>query len=140
MGLQVMKTIVCIFTFLALSVALPAAETGVSDLNPPARVTGSLGKPLGSRLVIEGVLAERVMLANPLLVTAVNAKPLKQPVAIKIQGKVQVQKGKQYCLEGYESGAFSGPPDWTVGDSLPQQPFQFHSFFVVTKVFETTAK
>jgi hypothetical protein len=135
-----MKTIVCIFALLGHCVVLPAAEIGVSDLNPPARVTGSLGKPLGSRLVVEGVLAERVMLANPLLVSSVNAKPLKQPVAIEIQGKVQIQKGKQYRLEGYESGAFSGPPAWTVGDSVPQQPFQFHSTFVVTKVLETTAK
>ena len=135
-----MKAIVCIFALLGLSVALPAAETSVSDLNPPARVTGSLGKPLGSRLVVEGVMAERVMLDNPLLVSAVNAKPLKQPVAIQVQGKVQIQKGKQYRLEGYESGAFSGPPDWTVGDGLAQQSFQFHSFFVVTKVLATTVK
>ena len=85
-------------------------------------------------------MAERVLLSNPLLVSSVNGKPLKRPVAIEIQGKVQIQKGKQYRLEGFESGAFSGPPDWTVGDSVPQQPFQFHSCFVVTKVLETTAK
>ena len=85
-------------------------------------------------------MAERVMLSNPLLVSSVNGQGLKQPAAIEIQGKVQIHKGKQYRLEGYESGAFSGPPDWTVGGGIPQQPFQFHSYFVVTKVLETTGK
>jgi hypothetical protein len=33
----------------------PRHETSVRDLNPPDQVVGCLGKPLGSRLVIEGV-------------------------------------------------------------------------------------
>jgi hypothetical protein len=136
-----MRTTISIITVLTLSLfSLTLAETSVRDLNPPSKVSGSLGKPLGSRMVIEGVMAERVMLGNPLLVSAVDGKPIKEAVAIEINGKVQVQKGTQYRLEGYESGAFSGPPDWTVGDSVPQQPFQFHSFFVVTKVIEQKEK
>jgi len=136
-----MRTTIAIFAVLTLSLcSLAIAETSVSDLNPPSRVKGRLGKPLGGRLVIEGVLAERVMMGNPLLVSVVDGEAVKQPVAIEIHGKVQIEKGKQYRLEGYESGAFGGPPDWTVGESIPQQPFQFYSFFVVTKVLEPKSK
>ena len=136
-----MKTTISIIAILTLSLcSLTLAETSVRDLNPPSRVTGSLGKPVGSRMVIEGVMAERVKLGNPLLVSAVDGKPIKEAAAIEIRGKVQVQKGTQYRLEGYESGAFSGPPDWSAGVSAPQQPFHFHSFFVVTKVIEQKEK
>lgn len=136
-----MRTIISIFAFLALSLcSLAIADTSVSDLNPPSRVKGRLGKPLGSRLVIEGALAERVKLSNPLLVSGVDGEALKQPVAIEIHGKIQIEKGKQYRLEGYESGAFGSSPDWTVGENILQQPFQFYSFFVVTKVLEPKTK
>ncbi len=135
-----MRTITVIIAFVTLFVSLAIAETSVRDLNPPARVTGSLGKPLGTRLVIEGVLGGLGMLGNPLLVGAVDGEPLKHPVAISIRGKVQIQKGMKYSLEGYESGTFDGPPDWTDGASTAQQPFQFRSFFVVTRVIEPNSK
>jgi hypothetical protein len=112
----------------------------VRDLNPPARVTGLLGKPLGTRMIIDGVMAERVMLANPLAVSEIDGHTLKEPVSIQIRGKVQIQKGTRYRLEGYESGEFAGPPDWLLGDTVAQQPFQFYSFFVVTKVIEPKSK
>lgn len=141
LGETIMKTFISIFVFFTLSLcSTVSAETSVGALNPPMKVTGVLGKPLGSRLVIEGVLAERVMLGNPLLVSRVDSKPLKEAVAIEIQGKVQIQKGTQYRFEGYESGAFIGPPDWTVGEGRPQQTFQFHSFFVITRVLEPVSK
>ena len=136
-----MRTTIAIFAILTLSLcSLATADTSVSDLNPPSRVKGRLGKPLGSRLVIEGGLAERVMMGNPLLVSVVDGEALKQPVAIEIQAKVQFEKGKQYRFEGYESGAFGSSPDWTVGGRVPQQLFQFDSFFVVTKVLEPKSK
>jgi hypothetical protein len=136
-----MRTILTLCSVIALCLApIATADTSVADLNPPSRVKGRLGKPLGSRLVIEGVLAERVMMGNPLLVSVVDDEALKQPVAIEIHGKVQIEKGKQYRLEGYESGAFDSSPDWTAGESIPQQPFQFYSFFVVTTVLEPKSK
>jgi hypothetical protein len=117
----------------------PRHETGVRDLNPPDRVVGCLGKPLGSRLAIEGVSVGE-MGGEGLRVTAVNGRPLKRPVWVGVRGDARIEEGKQYRLEGYESGAFGGPPDWTAGNSPPQQPFQFYYFFVVTKVLETKAK
>ena len=134
-----MRTIIIlclIVTFWVPSFAM--AETKVGDLNPPVRVTGRLGKPLGTRVVVEGVLAERTMLVNPLEVTAIDGQTLKQPVSIQIRGKVQIQRGTRYRLEGYESGEFAGPPSWLAPEA--QQPFQFYSVFVVTKVIEPSSK
>jgi hypothetical protein len=117
----------------------PRHETSVRDLNPPDRVVGCLGKRLGSRLVIDGVSVSE-MGGDGLRVTAVNGRPLKQPVWVGVRGDARIEEGKQYRLEGYESGAFGGPPDWTAGNNPAQQPFQFYYFFVVTKVLETKAK
>ncbi|MBI3880001.1 MAG: hypothetical protein HY301_08035 [Verrucomicrobia bacterium] len=129
-----MRTTIIIFSTLTLLMcSLVTAETSVRDLNPPARVTGCLGKPLGTRMIIDGVFA-RALLANPLKVSETDGRTLKQPVVIMIRGEVQIRKGTRYRLEGYESGEFGGPPMWLTGDILPQQPFQFYSFFVVTKV------
>jgi hypothetical protein len=134
--------------FVVLSVVEPASsitittpiaqQTHVSDLNPPSRVIGRLDEPLGTRLTIGGLLAENVMLRNPLEVSEINEQKVKQPVSIEIRGdlqiKVQIEKGVHYCLEGYEAGEFCGPPYWYGPNA--QQSFQFHSFFVVTKVLE----
>jgi hypothetical protein len=134
--------------FVVLSVVEPASsitittpiaqKTHVSDLNPPSRVIGRLDAPLGTRLTIGGVLADNVMLPNPLEVSEINEQKVKQPVSIEIRGdlqiKVQIEKGVHYRLEGYEAGGFSGPPYWHRPNA--QQPFQFYSFFVVTKVLE----
>lgn len=110
----------------------------MSDLNPPSRIAGRLGKPLGTRITITGVLAGQVMLSNPLALSEIDGKTLKQPISIEIRGKPQIQKDTLYRLEGYEAGEFSGAPSWLGPDV--QQPFQFRSFFVVTKVIETTLK
>lgn len=114
-----------------------AAEVRVENLHP-ANVIGLLGKPLGTRRVVSGVLAENVLLANPLAVTEVDGSLLKHFTSIEVRGKVQIRKGIRYRLEGYESGEFSGPPDWVAPQA--QQPFQFRSFFVVTQVIETRPK
>jgi len=112
------------------------AEIKVTDFLNPAKVIGRLGKPLGTRMVIEGV-QEEAMVRNPLKVSRVDGATLKNPVVIQIRGNVEVQKGTRYRFEGYESGEFAGPPDWL---QQAQQPFQFYSFFVVTKVIEPTPK
>ena len=65
-----MKTTISILAVLALSLcSLAIAETNIRDLNPPVKVTGCLGKPLGTRMTIAGVFAEHAMLANPLAVS-----------------------------------------------------------------------
>ncbi len=130
-----MKTIISIFAVLTLSIGpLVLAETSVRDLNPPARVSGVLRKPLGTRMIITGILAERVMLVYPLAVSQIDGQVIKDKVSIEIRGKPQIKQGVNYRLEGYESGGFSGPPSWLSPEA--QQPFQYHSFFIVTKVIE----
>ena len=93
----------------------------VRDLYPH-RLIGCLGKPLGTRTTIEGVGAEGHMLSNPIAVSGIDGHAIKRQIWIEIRGAV-LQKGKQYLLEGYESGAFAGLPAW----SLPKHssPFNF---------------
>jgi len=133
-----MKQSLPLFVAVALCVCpLTKAATDVRDLNPQG-IIGRLGKPLGTRLTIDGVLAKQVMLTNPLAVSKVAGQTLKETVSIEIRGRVQIQKDVEYRLEGYEAGEFSGAPPW-LGPGV-QQPFQFRSFFVVTKVLEPEAK
>jgi|WetSurMetagenome_2_1015567.scaffolds.fasta_scaffold243736_2 hypothetical protein len=131
-----MRTAASFIALLALLLCSPAISgTSVLDLNPPSRVTGCLGKPLGTRMTIAGIFDEHVMMANPLEVSETDGKALKNKVSIAIRGKLQIKKGVHYRLEGYEAGEFSGPPPNS--ESPPaQQPFQYRSFFVVTKVIE----
>ena len=141
--------------FVALSVVAPKnlkISKGYEEANvegdrpvkahtpPPIRVSefsmrptvGLLGKPLGTRLVIEGRQAEQVMMANPLAITKVNDRPLSEPVTLELSEIEQIASGVTYKLEGYESGSFSGPPDWAAPGA--QQPFQYHPTFVVVRV------
>ena len=111
------------------------AVINIRDLSP-ARVIGCLGKPLGTRTTIDGVQGGLVMLANPLAVSRIDGHAIKGPFYIEIRD-ADLQKGMQYRLEGYEAGEFAGPPAWSA--PLAQQPFQFRSFFVVTKVIEQRA-
>lgn len=129
-----------IFCFaIALCVSqLAVADTNVSDL-VPGGFTGRLSRPLGHRIVIEGLAPEQKMVANNSLgVSAVDGTDLKQRIYIEIRGKIKIEKGMRYRLEGYESGEFNGPPVWLEPDA--QQNFQFYSFFVVTKVLEPKPK
>ncbi|MCX6878343.1 MAG: hypothetical protein NTW21_31695 [Verrucomicrobia bacterium] len=130
-----MKTTIASLFVAALALcSLAGAESNVRDLNPPAKVTGYLGKPLGTRMTIAGVFAEDVMLTNPMAVSEIDGQPLKDNARIEIRGKLQIRKGVRYRLEGYEAGEFSGPPSWL--SPAAQQPFQYRSFFVVTKVID----
>ena len=89
-------------------------------------------------MIIAGSFPEDVMLANPMAVSEIDGRPLKDSARIEIRGKFQIQKGVHYRLEGYEAGEFSGSPSWLSPEA--QQPFQYHSFFVVTKVIDPRSK
>jgi hypothetical protein len=133
-----MRTLIIIsFILIPNLFSFARAETRVESLNQ-STVIGRLGKPLGTRQVISGVLAEVTMLTNPLAVSKVNGQVLKEPVSIEIRGKAQIQKSISYQFEGYESGEFAGAPSWLTPEA--QQPFQFRSFFVVTKVIKTKSR
>ena len=111
---------------------VPQQAISVRELSP-VRIIGFLGKPLGTRTTISGVLAEGVKVSFPLAVSGIDGHPTKGPFYIEVRG-VQLQKGMRFRLEGYESGEFAGPPPWSA--PWAQQPFQYRSFFVVTKVIE----
>ena len=102
--------------------------------DPAASVTGFLGKPRGSRIIIDGIMVN-AMLRNPLAVSAIDGRGLlaNRLNLIEIRG-VALQKGTRYRFEGYESGEFGGIPSWLQPEA--QQPFQFRPFFVVTRVIE----
>lgn len=128
-----MKTIIT----LCLCLCGLARAAHVDDLG--AHVTGYFGKPLGTRIIIEGTQHEGGMIPNPLRVSSIDGRPISDEVmVIEIRGKLQLQKGVHYHLEGYESGEFSGTPSWVAREA--QQPFRFHTFFVVTKVIEPKPK
>ncbi len=136
-----MKNLVTICIATALFFSWTAvADISVDDLSLASRVIGRLGQPLGSRLVIEGVRAERLKLQNPLQVTIVNGEALTRAVPIRINHEIEIQEGVIYRFEGYESGAFEGAPVWDPKDPLPAMTFQFHSFFVVTKILSVPSK
>ncbi len=99
-----------------------------------ARPIGLLGNRLGKRIVVEGTLAKRVMLANPIAITRVDDRALADVVNIEVTGDkaLKLENNINYKLEGYESGAFGGYPGWLAPEA--QQPFQYHASFVVTRV------
>jgi len=117
--------------------ALAEPAISVTDLQP-YNVKGLLGKPLGSRTIIAGRFTI-AMLSNPLKVTEIDSTAVTNSIVISISGKVEskeihLKKGVSYRFEGYESGEFGSAPGWLAPGA--QQPFQFYSFFVVTKVLE----
>ena len=136
--MKTVKTLAFLLATLAVGCSpFEKSEINVRNLNPPAKVIGTLGKPLGTRMVIEGVQPE-VMPTNPLNVSIIDGLKLKNSVTIAIQEKFQIKEGVLYRLEGYESGKFDSPPTWVASEA--QQPFQFYSFFIVTKVLDATVK
>lgn len=98
----------------------------------PGRIIGFLGKPLGTRTTIDGVLADGVMLANGLAISGIDGHAIDNDSRYMEVRGMRLEKGVRYRLEGYESGEFAGLPGWS--NPGAQQPFQYHSFFVVTKV------
>ncbi|CAN5711392.1 hypothetical protein BH09VER1_BH09VER1_44400 [soil metagenome] len=130
-----MRTFPALLFLATISVGWAAPEN-VSDFSFAKMPVGRLGKPLGTRLVISGEQGGAVMLANPLTVSEIDGVALASPVAIEIRGGVGIKKGVRYQLEGYEAGEFSGPPSWY--NDRAQQPFQYHAFFVVTRMIAPT--
>ena len=112
--------------------ALAGPAVSVNDLQP-SNVKGRLGKPLGTRITIEGHYTP-AMLSNPLKVTQIDGTAATNNIVISIRSKIQMKKGVTYRFEGYESGEFGSSPGWLSPDA--QQPFQFYSFFVVTTIHE----
>jgi hypothetical protein len=98
-----------------------------------SNVKGRLGETLGSKLVIQGVLADLLM-PRSLQVSNIDRKAVKEPITIEIRGDAKLEKGRQYRLEGYESGGYESTPDWAAGEHGAQRSFKFYSFFIVTKV------
>jgi hypothetical protein len=122
---------------LMLLAGFSASPAPGDDIKTPdlaaCRVIGTLGKPLGTRIVISGF--ETVGMEPSLQVAEIDGRATTNAVTIVVQGSLKLQKGIRYKLEGYESGAFGGIPEWVSPN--PQQCFAFHSFFVVTRVLQT---
>lgn len=124
----------------ATMTTVAAANISVGDLSFPENVIGRLGKPLGTQTILVGGYPPRPTMGLPLAVSAIDDKPLDKPIGIFLEGRngessgVKIERGKVYRLEGYESGRFASEPMWL--NHSEQQPFQFYSFFVVTKVLE----
>lgn len=130
-----MKAIIPLLAALALSgCSLVHTPINVRDLNPPEKVIGRLGKPLGTRVVIEGVWADHAMLADPLLVSRIDGQAVKERLVLPLCNMPAFKRSTQYRLEGYESGAFVSEPPWYAPQM--QISFQFLSCFKVYKVLE----
>src|SRR3954464_8679453 len=68
-------------------------------------IIGSLGKPLGTYIRVEGVVPdESIMMAKPFEVRKVNGVELSAPVLIEMHCKGKLAKGKHYVFRGYETG------------------------------------
>jgi hypothetical protein len=119
---------------LATAADLVKAKTDIAlDDIGRSIVKGHLGETLGSKLVIEGTLSDRLM-PRALQVSAIGRKTLKEPITIEIRGDAKLEKGRQYRLEGYESGGYESTPAWALDGQAAQRNFAFYSFFIVTKV------
>jgi len=95
---------------------------------------GILGKQVGTQIVIQGEYDYEAKSPNMFWVNAIDQIRRGAALPIEVRG-VQLHKGIHYKLEGYEAGEFSGDPTWLHSD---KQPFQYKSFFVVTKMIEPT--
>ena len=98
------------------------------------QIIGLLGKPLGSKVTVEGTRPKNALLENPLAVTKVDGQPLQEIVRLEVKHSAELKVGTRYTLEGYESGGFAGDPEWV--NARLQQPFQYRPTFVVIRVIE----
>ncbi len=133
------RSFLCWILVASIARAAVAAEHPITVdevINGP--IIGSLDKPLGTMVVItaEGgkpskdsgtkiISAEGRLLENPLGI----------PLVQNVSSDVAFKPDEVYELLGFESGAFGGSPPATHG-LQPQQPFQFHHFFVVVKIIK----
>jgi len=124
--------ILCGVAFATVICFAASRQIHVTELRETT-VIGLLGKPLGSRTVIAGSWADFAMTANPLTIVEVDGSTLSNAVAIEIRG-VPLRRGTRYKIEGYESGEYYCDPRWVRPDA--QAYFQWHSFFVATKLIE----
>lgn len=126
-------------TTIALCLCVCGIARGVHVDDLSAQVAGHFGKPLGTRIILEGRQHEGGMIPNPLRVSSIDGRAINEEVVVvEIRGAVKLEKGVTYRLEGYESGEFSGTPSWVAPEA--QQPFHFRTFFVVVKVVEPKSK
>jgi hypothetical protein len=103
-------------------------------------VIGQLRQPLGTVLEIEGGCVDArdgAKLKNSLMVGRVDMTYWSAGIELEVRGQ-QLQTGKQYRLEGYESGEFVIAPKEEAKANERSLQLQFHTFFVSTKVQERT--
>ena len=133
----------------------PTGQKGVGTSNPPlsapsapvatisveqlysSNIIGILGKPLGSKMIVDAVCEDRTMLAAPLHITKVDGRSLPSVVDIEPLGK-DLKHGIHYKLEGYESGAFVGDPDWY--QPTDQALYHYEPEFVVTRIIDPAGR
>jgi hypothetical protein len=136
------RSIACIAVCLAALAIGARHASHAAEAHPQVHVSqflgelpiGLLGKPLGSKVVVEGKRAEEVLNENPLAITSVDGQPLKEIAKLELPHFEQLKPKTRYVLEGYESGSFAGEPTWH--NSRVQQSFQYRPTFVVTRVIE----
>lgn len=115
----------------ASSSAEPEVHVSQFLTKPPI---GLLGKPLGSKVTVEGTRTENVLSENPLSITTVDGQPLKEAVKLELPSFEQLKPKTRYVLEGYEAGAFVGEPTWH--NDRVQQSFQYRPRFAVTRTIK----
>jgi hypothetical protein len=96
-------------------------------------VTGLLGKPLGSKTIVDAVFENPTMIDPGLHISKVDGRSLASIVYIEPLGK-DLKQGIHYKLEGYETGAFEGNPDWCSRGE--QESFHYEAKFVLTRIIE----
>jgi hypothetical protein len=111
------------------SVALAESKQAKWD---DVEIIGSLGKPLGTWIRIEGVVPSKaVMMANPFEVRKVNGVELTTPVLIEMKCDGKLKPGGRYVFRGYETGAMESTPTDPENPSAgqPQQSYHFGVWF-----------
>ena len=141
-SLVLLLSCVVIAGLIAVIVFLPTLRrrtvtvTNVSQLAYRQAPIGLLGKPLGQKIVVHGTWA-RALLRNPITIDQVDGRPLAHVVTLEVSN-LDIKEDMHYELEGYESGAFAGAPQWAMPEV--QQPFQYRPSFIVTRVIEPAAE
>jgi len=122
-------------------------ETERSRREQPARVRlhagdvplGSLGRPLGSYLLVEGVRANGAKSGKKTLhVEVVNGEKLIEATDIWVENIRELPEDTRVELAGYETGAMEGPVPAAIRAAeksketvlLPQRGWQWHPYFV----------
>jgi len=121
--------ICAIASLICCSVALADSKQVKWD---EAEIIGSLGKPLGTWIRIEGsVPSKPIMMSNPFEVRKVNGVELTTPVLIEMKCDGKLKPGERYVFRGYETGAMESTPTDPENPSAgqPQQSYHFGVWF-----------